>query len=438
MIDAGVSITTEKDSYSAGKKVAKEALENMSVKPKLAILVIDALSRTRHNYAEVLKSVREELGEDVTLIGSTVNGVTVNSRYALKSVAIMLLGGDISLDSTFNYPKSRLNYESIAEDVYQNIRNAEPNDQRFMLLFQDGIKFPPEVVAKQKALNGRAAVLFAGLIARIFKKQFEEFKEKGLGYSSTQEFLEALYAKGWDKTVIGNLATNTRNWDSVEFFNDEIGADNIIGAILSPLGSSKFGFGYGAGAEPTGKRCKPTKNIGNFILKIDGKHALQGFCEAAGIQKEALREIKPYDYINSHTILGTKEKVGDKDIIHLVATITNPELENFLMTGFLFDRVPEEFEIFRSNMEVMHKTAELTVKQALENIDNPRFFLGFDCALRSFSYGDNLPRIIDTIDNAIGKDIPRMIIGSGGEIFGTKDIDYYWNNLTFLSLVGGD
>ncbi|MFX1317149.1 MAG: FIST N-terminal domain-containing protein [Promethearchaeota archaeon] len=438
MLDASVGITTEKKSYSAGKRVAKEALEGMNSKPKLAIVAVDVLSRSRFNYAEVLKGIREEIGLDVPLIGSTVNGIIVNDRFALRSVGLMLIGGDISIDSSFNYTKSRLEYKSIAEKIYQKSLSLEPNDSRFMLLFQDGIKFPPEVLARQNSLNSRIANLFSGLIKRVFKKQLEQFKEKGMGTPSTQELLESLYAKGWNKPVIGNIATNARKFDSVEFFNDEIGADNVVGAILSAQGSTKFGTGFGAGAEFTGRKCRPTKNIGNFLLEIDGKRAIAGFCEAAGIQVETLKELKPFNYTNSHTILGTKEKIGDKTFIHLTATITNPELKNFIFTGFLFDRVPEEIEIFQSNMRIMHKTAETAVSQAIENISNPKFILGFDCALRFFAYGDNLPKIIKTIDNTIGKDIPRMIVGSGGEIYGTKDMDYYFNNVTFVTLAGGD
>ena len=89
-------------------------------------------------------------------------------------------------------------------------------------------------------------------------------------------------------------------------------------------------------------------------------------------------------------------------------------------------------------MEILHKTAQTAVSQALENISNPKFLLGFDCAIRFIAYGDNFPRIIKTIDDTIGKDIPRMIVGSGGEVYGTKDFNYYFNNVTFVTLAGGD
>lgn len=438
MLDAGVGIISEKESYSAGKKVAQEALESMNVKPKLAILAVDSLTRRHFDNAEVLRGVKEEIGSDVTLIGSTVNGILVKDRFALRSIGLMLIGGDISIDTSYNYTKSRLNYENIAEQIYQKSLSLEPKDSRFMLMFQDGMKFPPEILAKQQSLNSRVVSLLSSLINRFFKRQLDEFKEKGIGMPSVQELLETLYIKGWNLPIIGNIATNVRDYDSVEFFNDEIGNDNVVGVILSGQGSTKFGVGFAAGAESTGKTCIPTKNIGNFLLRIDGKPALIGLCDAAGIQKESLEELRSSNYLNYHTILGTKEKKENKEYIHLTATITNPQLESLVNTGFPFERVPDKIEIFQSNMGILYKTAESAVAQALENISNPKFLFGIDCAIRFFGYGDSFPRIVKKIDDTIGKDIPRMIIGSGGEIFGTNDVDYFFNNMTFVTLAGGD
>ncbi len=438
MIDAGVGLSIEDNGYKAGNSVAKQAMEGMSIKPKLAILVIDSLSRVKYNYQDVLNGVRDVIGEDVILIGSTVNGILVKDRFALKSVGLMLIGGDFSIDSSFNYGQSRLKYKEIAEQVYNLSTNFPPNQDRFLLLFQDGMKFPQEVLDKQESLNSRVVSLLSGLVNRFFKKQLEDFKEDGLGMPSVQEFLEQFYSKGWENIVIGNIATNVRNQDSVEFYNDKIVDDNIIGVFLSPSNSTKFGFGFAAGAESTGKKCIPTKNIGNFLLKIDNEPALLGLCKAAGIQKDSLYELKSSFYLNYHTILGRKESIGDKDYIHLTATITNPNLESLVNTGFPFERVPKEIEIYRSNMNILTKTAVDSVNQALEGISTPKFLLGFDCAIRLFAYGDNLPKIVEEIDNVVGKDLPKMIVGSGGEIYGSKDMDNYFNNMTFVSLAGGE
>ncbi len=438
MLDAGVGISTEKDGFFAGKAVAKEALSHMSTKPKLAILVVDSLTRRPYSYKEILSGVREDLDTEVTLIGSSVNGILVKDRFALKSVGLMLLGGDFSLDAAFNYPKSRLDYKNIAEKIYKQSLSFPQNENRFMLAFQDGIKFPQKVLAKQKSLNSRFVSLFSGLVGRAFSKQIEEFKEQGLGLPSTQELLESLYSKGWKYPVVGNVASNVRSYDSVEFFNNNLGEDNFVGACISAQDPIKFGFGFAAGAEFTGKTCKITKNIGSFLLRVDGKPSVVGLCDAAGIKPESLRELRGAGYLNYYTMIGTTEQSGDKEVIHLTATITDPDLDGLINTGFPFDRVPEDIKIFQSNMKILHKTAASTVNQALSNLNNPKFLLGFDCVIRYFAYGDNLPNIVKTIDDTIGKDIPRMIVGSGGEIFGNKNLNYYFNNMTFVTLAGGD
>jgi hypothetical protein len=438
MIEAGTGISTKDNSYEAGKTVADKALEMISTDPKLAILGVDSLTRVKYNYKDVLKGVRDVIGQDVILIGSTTNGVLVNDRFALHSVGLMVLGGDFFVDASFNFGKSRLEYEKIARQIHEIAKNLEDNDDRFLLMFQDGMKFPPEVLKKQETLNSRVVSLFSGLVNRFFKKQLEDFKEEGQGMPSVQELLEELYSQGWENRVVGNVATNVRNYDSVEFYNNEVGDDNVIGVFLTPQNKTKFGFGFAAGAEPTGNKCVPTKNIGSFLLRIDDEPALIGLCNAANIKMESLHELKTADYLNYHTILGTQEKIGNSDYIHLTATITNPEFESLLNTGFPFERVPDEIEIFRSNMDILIKTAVDTVTQAIEGIPNPKFFLGFDCAIRLFAYGDNIPTIVKKINKTIGKDIPKMILGSGGEIYGNKDLDYYFNNMAFVSIVGGD
>jgi hypothetical protein len=439
MIEAGVALATDDDGYDAGKNVAKDALRDISIKPKLAILAVDSLSRVQYNYRDVLKGVREELGPNVNLIGGTANGILVNNRYAFKSVGLMLLGGDINIDVTFNYPDSKIDYKKIAKKIYQKSQGLPPKDNRFMLMFQDGYKFPPEVFKKQEMLNMRIVSLMSGLVSRFFKKQLDDFKEEGMGLTSAQELLENLYKRGFDLRIVGDVVTDVRNYESVEFYNDDIGDDQCVGVILSGESDIKFGFGFGAGAESTGKFLTPTKKIGGFFLKIDGKPALEGFCDAADIKMESLEQLKPYGYQNPYASLGFREQSNGKDIIHLSGLLTNPDLSNLVTTSFPFDyEIPEKIEIFRSNINILKKTTENAINQAIKDINNPKFLLGFDCFNRAMSYGDMMPEIIKKIEQTIGNDVPRMIIGAGGEIFGKKDLGYYNNNMTFVTLAGGE
>lgn len=437
MIKAGVGMSIKDNAYEAGRDVAKKALNDINGKPKLAILAVDSLSRVKHNYNDVLKGVREVLGNKIKLIGSTVNGIIVNDRFALRSVGLMLLGGNFSLNTSFNYGNSRIEYEKIADKIYNRVRSFQKNDNNFLLLFQDGLKFPPEVLEKQETLNSRVVSMFSGLVKIFFKRQLEELKETGMGMPSTQDLLEKLYSKGWKNQIIGNVASNMRDYDSVQFYDDKVIDDSVIGVSLSPQNSNKFGFGFSAGAESTGRKCEITKNIGNFLLRVDDEKALIGFCEAAGIQLESLRELKYSEYVNFHNIIGTKQRINGEEFIHLSVTQTNPNYKSLILTTFPFNKVPEEIEIFRSNMDILIETAKESVSQALEGISDPSFLLGFDCGIRFVAYGNNLPLVVEEINDTIGKDIPKMIVGSGGEIFGTKKIDYYQNSLTFVSLAGG-
>ena len=109
MLDAGVGISTESNGYDARREAAKQAMSPLSTTPKLAILVIDGLTRKRHDYAAVIKGVREEIGPLPRLLGSTVNGVLINDRFALHSVGLMLLGEILKLKPISNSVDPELN-----------------------------------------------------------------------------------------------------------------------------------------------------------------------------------------------------------------------------------------------------------------------------------------------------------------------------------------
>ncbi len=438
MLNASVGFTTEKNSLTAGKAVAKEALAGLSGKPKIAILAVDCLSRKKFEYNDVLKGVREEIGPETQLIGNSTMGVMVNNRFALKSVGLMLLGGDVNVDSCFHYEHTRQNHADIADDLLRIKKGLEPNPNRIMMMFQDGARFPPEMMDQQKMLNSRIVSLISGLVTRIFKKKLDEFVEQGKGFPPVQELVGRLYENGWDIPAVGNVNNNIVDFQNFEFHDGKVYEDAVVGAILSGSGSTKFGTGYAAGAQSTGKFCKPTKGVGGFLLKIDNKPALKGFCDAIGINPASLKELRNQGYQNVYNLLGTREKVGEKEIIHLTGTITNPEMENLVISGFPFNKVPEQVEIFQSNPKILLQSTKDGIMDAMRGINNPKFLLGFDCIARLTAYGDNYPRVMDAIRDTIGADVPRMIMGAGGEIFGTKPNDLYWNQFTLITVVGGD
>jgi hypothetical protein len=437
MIDAGVGISTNANAYQAGKEAAKEALHGMTVKPKVAILVIDGITRKKIDYAAAIKGVRDEIGPEPRLIGSTVNGIMVNDRFALRSTGLMLIGGDINVDAEFNFGKSRTDWEKIAQNIYNIKKGIPKKDNQFLLMFQDGVKFPPEIMEQQKMLNSRMVSMMSGLVGRIFSKKLDDFKAVGKGMPSVQEIIEDLYNKGWDIPIVGNVSTILKDYDAYEFWDNKVVVDGSMGLFLSGTGNTKFGFGYRAGAEPLGISVRPTKNIGNFLLQINNKPALEGFCEAINIEPESLKNMANDGYMNFFYMLGTSEKIVERQYIHLVGTITNPELPNLVVSAFPFNKVPREAEVFRSTTKILMKTTKEAIEEAMQNMNEPKFLLGIECIIRLLAYGDNYPKAVEIIRDTVGKDIPRLVFGSGGEIFGTKPNDYYFNNFTFLTFMGG-
>ncbi|GAB4319850.1 MAG: hypothetical protein Kow0069_23500 [Promethearchaeota archaeon] len=437
MVEASVAMSTEKDSTRAGREVAKEALAGLSASPKLAVVAVDSLTRTKFKYDEVLRGIREEIGTEVPLIGSIANGVLVNERFALKSVGLMLLGGDVEVDSHFGYGNSRMGWQDIADDLLRTKQGLAPNPQRVMLSFYDGARFPPEMMEQQKKLNSRVVGLMSGLLTRIFRRKMAEMWEQGMGMPTVQEIITYLYEKGWDFPILGNVSMAMLDYKQFEFYMDQVMVDAVTGAIISGKGGTKFGFGYGAGALPTNIDIEVNRNIGNFFLKINRQAALEGFCSAIGIRKESLEELRHEDYTNYIYLLGTTEEVDGEEYAHLTVTMTDPNLDNLVMSGFPFDKIPEKISIFESNPKVLLETTKKAVAKAKSEISKPKFLLGFDCVLRNFAYGDMEPFVAQAIRETLGEDVPVLIFGSGGEVLGIKRDDYYWNSFTLIPLVGG-
>ena len=73
-------------------------------------------------------------------------------------------------------------------------------------------------------------------------------------------------------------------------------------------------------------------------------------------------------------MLGTREKKGNKEYIHLTATITDPNLEGLINSGFPFDKVPKKIEIFQSPMKSLLNTVQQAVNDAKQDIVDPKFY----------------------------------------------------------------
>jgi hypothetical protein len=238
--------------------------------------------------------------------------------------------------------------------------------------------------------------------------------------------------------ILGNIAMDVRDYDNYEFFGDKASKDSVCGTLLSPTGNSKFGYGFAAGVESIGKTCAITKNIGSFILRIDGKPAIKGFADAVGIDKDSLVEMKNIAYVNYYNMLGSREMVNGREYIHPSITVTNPELENLIITGFPFNKVPAKAEIFRCNQKRLLESAKEGILEATKDMSEPKFLIGVDCCLRFLAIGDNMPKFVETYRDNVGKDVPRLVMGSGGEIFGTHPNSYFFNNFSQVTFAGGE
>ncbi len=79
MIDANCGLSTDVDSYTAGKNVIRDTIESLNQKPKIVVLGVDCLTRKQYNFSEIMRGVHDELGPDIPMIGSVINGMIINN-----------------------------------------------------------------------------------------------------------------------------------------------------------------------------------------------------------------------------------------------------------------------------------------------------------------------------------------------------------------------
>ncbi len=433
MLEASVGFSTNSNSYLAGIEATKEALKDFSGTPKLAIIGIDLSAANIYNLENVLKGIKKEIPNTPLLGGGSI-GIIINNNVSIRAVGILLLGGDIDVIEPQIWTKSRDNYEKIGQDIiksYKSHLNKTLNE--VILLFTSGYRIPPEVLAQQKRFDSFGARVFSSLVSRIFWSNMRNFASEGKGFPITQELVEYLVENGLNCPIVGTQCGDLSGVKTFEFFNETVNYDSVIACMLSS-NNHKFGVGYDIGVRRTGKRIQITKNVGPFLMGINGKKALDGLLEVMGHEKEALNELKHQGYINFLSLLGLE----DEDSIHPYVAVTDPQYDSIFTV--LPPKMVEkklELEICEATGEIILESARRAVKMALENVEDPKFLIYFDCSARLSLLGDRIIDEINVIREEIGKDIPIFGFGSSGEIKNSTPGGYHLNNMSIITLVGG-
>ncbi len=434
MIEAGVGFSTNSNSLQAGKEAVQKALKQLSgANPKLAIVAIDLSAAAIYNIEDVLKGIKSEIPY-VPLIGGGSIGVIVNDDVAIRAVGIMLLAGDFNVIKPRIWTHTRVDHEKVGREMIQEYKPLIGKAQNeVMLLFTSGYRIPPEVLAQQKRFDSFGARVFSSLVSRIFWSNMRSFAEEGKGFPITQELIEYLVSNKLNVPIVGTQCGDTSGIRTFEFFNETVNYDSVISCLLSS-DQIKFSVGYDLGVRGTGKKMKITKNVGPFLLGINNKKALEGLLEVTGYERESLNELSYQGYINFLSLVG----LADEDGVHPYVAVTDPQYDSIFTV--LPPKMVEkklELEICEATGEKILESARNAVRQAMQQIDDPKFLLFFDCSARITMLGDRILDEIKIIREEVGKDIPIFGFGSSGEIKDAKPGGYHLNNLSIVVLIGG-
>ena len=107
----------------------------------------------------------------------------------------MALGGDVNIESPFSFGKSRLMYNDIADKIFALKSQLPATDNQFMLMFQDGMKFPPRDYGTIKNTQFQSRLNDVGISHVFLQEKLEELKEEGAGMPTVQELITELFKK---------------------------------------------------------------------------------------------------------------------------------------------------------------------------------------------------------------------------------------------------
>ncbi|MHA1377098.1 MAG: FIST N-terminal domain-containing protein [Candidatus Helarchaeota archaeon] len=433
MIESSVGLSTKPNSFEAGKEAIIKALKDLSGPPKLAVVGIDLSAARIHKFEDVLKGIRSVL-PNVPLIGGGCVGMIINDEIALRSVGILLLSGDLEVIKPQVFGHSRTQFDKISRQIVNTYKpHLGKTKNQVLLLFTSGYRIPADVLAQQKRFDGFGARVFSSLVSRIFWSNMKSFAQEGKGFPVTQELIEYLVQNYIYCPIIGTQCGDLTGGSAYEIFNDQVYYDSIVTCLLSSE-IAKFGVGFDAGVKRTGKILKVTKNVGPFLMGIDGKKALEGLLEKLGYEREALSELSYQGYVNFLSLLG----MIDRDKIHPYIAITNPEYDSIF--SVLPPKLVEkklELEICEATGELILQSAKNAVREAKQSVPDPKFLMFFDCSGRLTLLGGRVEDEIEIIRKELGPNVPIFGFGSSGEIKNSSQGGFHLNNMSIVTFVGG-
>lgn len=230
---AGVGVTADPDSYTAGRQAAQTALQQLGAAPPRLLL---AFTTEQYDQAAVVRGLNDAAAP-CPVLGCCTGGLISAEGIVPQGVGALALGGDLDAALAIAPGLSTRPEQSttlVGEQLEAHV-SVDSERHSFALVFTDGLT---AALTMDEALVSTAALL--GPLCPIF----------------------------------GGAAGDSLNYGHTTLFvNQEVMSDALAVAVVST--TAAFGVGVRHGWRPIGQRLMITASRGNIIDELDGKPAIE-------------------------------------------------------------------------------------------------------------------------------------------------------------------
>lgn len=393
MIKSAVGIN---QNLSDHKKAASDAATEASTmlggdKPN----IVFAFSSIQYNQEDVLTGVRS-IFPDSVVVGGSAAGEIVSWSTNFDSVNVMAIVSDqITFATGLATQAQNDSFKAGAAAVEDLIKNKGGQKPDLLILIAD------------MTVNGSAVVEGAKSVA------------------------------GLNAPMIGGSAGDDYQFKKTyEYYNNQVVTDSVV--AIGFYGQFSYGFGIRHGWMPVGLPVKVTKANGVWLQELDGKPALKLYedyfgKESAELVKEPLARMA-YTYPIGIAVAGSDELL-----------IRDPVVANERGEISMAAAIPEgtTIRLMIGDKDKAIAAAKWAAETAHEQLEDhkPSFILMFNCMARNKLLGVRCHEENQTVQQAIGADVPMLgfyTYGEIGPLLGKKGTPAYFHNETMTLLVIGE
>ena len=387
MIQAFSAVSTQTDSFEAGRQAAGEAVSKLSAKPDM-IWAFGAISYDQQRLLDGIAAA----SPGTPIIGCSTDGEISSSGLTVNSVVALALSSDrVRFRTAYAEHLSKDSYSAGAElaEKFQDLGCS------YLQIFSDG-------------LSGNADKIIQGIKAHL----------------------------GNDIIIAGGTAGDGGDFQRpFQYTDGRAMTDSLVGVAFA--GDFGFGNGVGCGWFPVGIAKKVTKAIGNVVYELDGQTALQAYEKFLGRHAVRLPAVGVEYPLG---LLGPNGEVG----YFLCRATMGVDRESGSIT-FAGD-VPEGAMVKMTigNEEDIIQAAGDAARLAMSRLQaknpelKPKAIFMYSCMARKIVLGSRTNEEILAVRQAIGGDVPVIGFYTYGEYApaGQSNCSCFHNETVTMTIIG--